>query len=491
MLPPSAPSGSFLSVAQNYRKEAFHALQECAHIESLRVVFAFLLSSLVNTPLDGNNAHLVASTLGTDTSEGIKAIETLLDSDISPFLVETGARQLFSLRYKLKRLQRKAAGKSHAQRDCHHDSSESSNAAPDNPCSRPDTSLMSAEDIEIFQLLSWLAVIVDTVTAAIYGRPPIISDEDSTVSLHVQTKTGVGICDAAVYQPAKRNTVSVWGDLFFHSGSQTCNFPPQVWPCSYERAAAVISDSAPVKLLLFRRLTRLQTLLYRGAEATQLENAIKDTIRLLRFWNHTYGPFVKEFMAHHGELAPRLQSWYVMIVGHWHLGVIIFANLIEEIDDVRLGLEDQRAERESSHYAYHLRKESSIAASDLAVLSLNESSRSTNEGQGFHKVFQGIGASVLLIEPWSNLFIRLFIHAAVTFYDEVSESRDDSHDFLTTGPDLRNDSLWRCRICTDALRCLGKISDVAHVAARTLSEGLEKAVLRQCLMEIERSNLGA
>lgn len=480
----SSSAGLSLSMIQNYRNEALYALQKCAHIESLRVAFSFLLFSLANPPLDETTMPLVVSSSKADTTGRIEAVQMLLDSDQEPFFVETGVRRLFSLRYKLKRLQRKETAKFYAQSDWRQGSPAIFSAASDSTKREPGTSLMSTEDHETFQLLSWLAVIIDTVTAAVHGRPPTISDEDSTVSLDVRRRPGTNSRDI-IHRPIQYGPVSLWEDLLFHSGCMIDALPVPTLQCSYDRAAAIICDSVPVKLLLFRRLTRIQTLLYRGTEADQLESAIEDTTRLLQFWIRTYGQFAKECMAHHGELPPRLQSWYVTIVGHWHLGAIFFARLIRDIDDARLGLESRRVERESTHYVYNLRKENAMAASDLARLSINGSSWTSSKGQGFHELFQGIQDGLLLTEPWANLLVRLFIQAAVIFLETLSENREGSPDVLAMNPHLHSDAQQCCLTCIDALRCLGQISDIAKFAAQALSEDLEKAVLTQCLVEID------
>ncbi|KAL1966019.1 hypothetical protein VTN77DRAFT_4959 [Rasamsonia byssochlamydoides] len=440
------------SVPERLWNEASHVLHEAANIESFRVIFAHIIFSLTQRPLDGgrnvhSNSLATPPSLPTDSTlqktPGLVELHELFDSDSAPLFLETAMRQMFSSRHKLTLVQRQGDGKSE---------------------------FLSAEDHETFNLLFWLGVMFDTLTAAMYQRPLVVSDEDSEINCAVVPRRQLldGHIDLdgwdfgfASHNARESTRRHVWGDLFLHK-------EVSVWPCSYEAAAETLSDAAPVKVLLFRRVTRLQTLVYRGVGPEQLEDAIQDTFQIYDYWNHTYGLFMLDCIAHHDSLPPRIQSWYVLIAGHWHLAAILLADTVESIDNARMGLESPRESRRATDLVSELKRENAVTISRLAQSSL----RGSRGGGEFHDVVINDGA--FLTEPWTAVLIRSFARAGYILLDRLTAYLPLSENTFT----FDEEALLQCRYCIDALWSLGKKSDMASVAARSLSNNLDETMIR-------------
>jgi hypothetical protein len=482
------------AVSERLWNEAFHVLHEAAGIESFRVVFAHLIFSLTQRPLNGEkqarSSMETPSSLPTDNLpqkiQGLVELRELFDRDPAPLFLEAAIRQMFSCRYKLTRFQRQGDHKSGS---------------------------LSTEDHETFNMLFWLGVMFDTLTAAIYQRPLVVSDEDSDIrcavvprsqplqaAIKLEDRIDLDGWDFERESNDPRGRAQhVWGDLFIHEEAAVAVAEGQLagknitrWPCSYEEAAETLSDSAPAKVLLYRRVTRLQTLVYRGAGPEQLEEAIRDTLRVYHCWNRTYGLFMLDCVAHHDDLPPRIQSWYVLLAGHWHLGAFLLADTIESIDKARMGLEVNRECRRAANLVSELKKENAIAVSRLAQSSLRRDS-SLRGGVEFHDAVKKDGA--FLTEPWTAVLINSFARAGYILLDRVitpqSETCSDEQEKIhfarrysastssSTGTlTFEKDAIQQCRFCIEALWALAKKCDMASVAARSLSNSFEETMIR-------------
>ncbi|KAJ9355370.1 transcriptional regulator family: Fungal Specific TF [Paecilomyces variotii] len=493
------PSTSERSAQENLWNQARQALESAAGIPSFRLVFANIIFSLTQRPLNIND-HLkmmadpsVAIRNGGHAARGLNGIRSpavaelheVFDNDSAPLFLETAMRQLFSFRYKLTIKQRQKSklpgdGENTSTKWSAHSispSSSSSQRRGDNPgTDQTSQNCLSPEDNETFNLLFWLGMMFDTLTAAMHKRPPVVTDEDSDIRCVTplsgpQTRGRSPGFYKEDWSPgmdrAEQKKQELWGDLFLRKRAvgQGANIPR--WPCPYKEAAETLSDAAPVKVLLFRRVSRLQTLVYRDASAESIEEAIQSTFWVYQHWNSTYRPFILDCMRNHDDLPPRIQSWYVVLAGHWHLAGMILADTLESIDEARLGLDSQRESRRAMDLFVTLRKENALAVSKLAQCSLQGKSSSFARCRQFH---DSVNEGAFLTEPWTAVLIRSFTKAGYILLDEVDMSLHVVH--LGNDP---SEQAWRqCRFCLDALWCLGSKSDMALLAARVLSNSLEK-----------------
>ncbi|KAL2011494.1 hypothetical protein VTN00DRAFT_4212 [Thermoascus crustaceus] len=544
-IPSQSTNDSERSVQETLWNQAFHALNDAAGIESFRVVFAHIIFSLTQRPLNvaqhleimnarrgrGCNCQRDTKDLNYSyqdagcqrcsdrASAGLAELHELFDSDKAPLFLETAVRQMFFYRHKLTRLQRQIATKRDSKKG-YNMSGSSIFPLPSPPpqCGRepaePRANLLNQDDYETFHLLFWLGVMFDTLTAAMYQRPLVVSDEDSAITSaipeeeHQPNNLKEDAIDLDGWNLASNMSQSsntpreqdLWGDLFLllnnsrgvPGGQQqpwlNCKIPR--WPCSYPEAAETLIDAAPIKVLLFRRVTRLQTLVYRGAGPDKIEEAIEDTLRVYQHWNSTFGLFILDCVAHHDDLPPRLQSWYVILAGHWHLAAMLMADVLEGIDDAGIGVESKSEARRASRLVAALKRENAFAVADLARRSMQGQTHDTSfsRAREFHHAVNG---RAFLTEPWTAVLIRSFARAGYILVDlldtdgskpvqqnipTVFPSKEAAAAVATASEKDESRIKARCISCVDALWCLSKKSDMAFLAARALSNSLEERI---------------
>ncbi|KAL2002492.1 hypothetical protein VTN02DRAFT_6667 [Thermoascus thermophilus] len=525
---PSTNNEPERSVQETLWNQAFHALNDAAGIESFRVVFAHIIFSLTQRPLNvaqhleimnarrGRACHCPRDPAGLDPAgcrrcgdgaAGLAELHELFDSDKAPLFLETAVRQMFAYRHKLRRLQRQMAAK--------RDGCSSMSPLPPSPPpqagrepAEPRVSLLNQNDYETFHLLFWLGVMFDTLSAAMYQRPLVVSDEDSAITSAVPAEAshpnylqadaidldGWNLASNMSQSSRTPREQDLWGDLFLllsnsrgvPGGQQqpwlSCKIPR--WPCAYSEAAEALIDAAPIKVLLFRRVTRLQTLVYRGAGPDQIEEAVEDTLRVYEHWNRTFGRFILDCVAHHDDLPPRLQSWYVILAGHWHLAAMLMADVLEGIADAGIGAESESEARRASWRVAALKRDNAFAVADLARRSMQGQTHDTSfsRAREFHHAING---RAFLSEPWTAVLIRSFARAGYILVDLLAADSSQPGPHMATAaaaatatPSERDDGgiQARCISCVDALWCLSKKSDMAFLAARALSNSLEERI---------------
>lgn len=442
--------GLVSSVAQHERSiretlwsQARRALSGSVGIPSFRVIFANIVFSLAQRPLD--------------VGENIE-VDDLLDNDCAPVFLETALRQMFTFRYKLTQLQRQMPEYLKQSRG-------------GIQISR-DPIMTNSEYGETFNLLFWLGVMFDTLSAAMHQRPPVISDEDSQIPcVTPPTPPLTNSVDLDGWTIASDHTWrkqdNLWGDLFLHKRAADQGARLVRWPFSYEEAAEMLSDATPVKVLLFRRITHLQKLIYRGARPEAVENTIQRTLLVYQHWNRVYRRFMLDCMANHQDLMPRVQSWYVILAGHWHLATMILADTVEAIDQAQLGLDSRHDYREAIDLVTTLRRENALMVSRLAQCSLSALDLPYAKLRDFH---DSVNEVAILTEPWTVVLIRCFTKAACFLLNEV-----DVAPRATNKWDSPDEHSWRhCGNCINALWVLGRKSDMAFLAARSLSNSLHR-----------------
>jgi hypothetical protein len=334
-----------------------------------------------------------------------------------------------------------------------------------------DPILTSQEHRTTLGLMFWLGVMFDTLSAAMYQRPLVVSDEDSQIASAspslVDSEDQIDLGGWNIPRNKIREKQDVWGDLFLRSSierQQSCQVQPR-WPCPYEEAASVLSEATPVKVLLYRRVTQLQTLVYRGASRDSLENVIQKTLLVYQHWDSTYQRFMLDCVTNHELLPPRIQSWYIILDGHWHLAAMLLADVLEGIDKRRLGSDAAREARQATHLVATLRMDNAFAVGGLARASIQE------QGPIMHPHFHdSLNEVAFLVEPWTAVLVHSFAKAGYISLENLDVSAD--HTIYTEC--LRQN----CEFCIYALQYLGRKSDMAFLVARDLSRSLELKLAR-------------
>ncbi|QDS77403.1 hypothetical protein FKW77_006264 [Venturia effusa] len=477
--------------------QARRALQDAAHIESFRVVFAHIIFGLTQKPMN-KNQHNAPSNRDQTAQEPVwsqvryfqdqlrekrhsgtgwqdledyrqleEDLESVIEHDGPPIFLEQGLRHMHVLRSKMNAVAistEKAGTSTHSRQTGSH------------------ANVLNHQDRKTIDLLYWLGVMFDTLSAAMHKRPLVISDEDSNVhantaysdklychevSDHItggrETTTST-LTDPA--SPASPASPDLWDTFFLLVQKTRVKCLPTRWPCSYEDAAAALSDAAPIKVLLFRKVTRIQTLLSRHVHQANLETAIEDALNIYRYWNSVYGPFILDCVAHHDQLPARVQSWYICLTGHWHLGVLLLADMIQTIDEGRIGLETHRRGRECSGAIRSLRLQSANALADLARCSCPREDSSFPDANEFHFV---VNKGAILTEPWTQVLIRVFSKAGAFLCAEAANIK-----FGIVPADSCREALRRSEHCVEALWYLGRKSDVAFLVANVLEKAWKR-----------------
>ncbi|KAH7371758.1 hypothetical protein BKA64DRAFT_649433 [Cadophora sp. MPI-SDFR-AT-0126] len=488
--------------------QAKRAIQDATHIESFRVVFAHIIFALTQRPLSidqhfpsprskvrrvssGNpyitltpesedNEQFDSGSDATDREDHSRLageIEDVIDRDGPPVFLEQGLRHIHALRCKVDEVK--------AQQLNSKDESRRTNQGVDSASAQ-----LTQEEKKTVDLLYWLGVMFDTLSAAIHKRPLVVSDEDSDIhrelplNSHFPRHHGVGRENSQV--PLKEqeipdrsmsaSTSKLWSVFFFQDQSLRNRSPPIRWPCSYQSAAAALADAAPIKVLLFRKVTRIQTLISRHVRGERLEGAIKDALHVYKYWNTLYGPFILDCVAHHDQLPVRIQSWYICLTGHWYLAVLLLADSIQNIDgDCQLGLESHRRRRESCGMVADLRRRTSHAVANLARCSCPREDASFQDASEFHFA---VNQGALLTEPWTQVLIRVFAKAGALLLADAAIGK-----YGTDSEKSCKQALECSESCVEALWYLGRKSDMAFLVAGVLKKALKD--VREKMVTVE------
>ncbi|KAJ5826577.1 hypothetical protein N7447_003340 [Penicillium robsamsonii] len=315
----------------------------------------------------------------------------------------------------------------------------------------------------------WLGVMFDTLSAAMYQRPLVVSDEDSEISSAsraiAEPEDQTGLDHWNIPNREIRRKQDVWGDLFLRSSMErqgSSQVQPR-WPCSYEEAASILSEATPVKVLLYRRVTQLQTLVYRGASPDEIENSIQKALLVCQRWDSTYQSFMVDCVTNHELLPSRIQSWYVILDGHWHLAAMLLADVLESIDKCRLGSDVAREARQATHLVATVRTNNALAVAGLARASIQ--GQDSFVERHFH---DSLSEVAFLVEPWTAVLVHSFAKAGYILLEDLDIPTD--HNVYTEC--LRQN----CDFLIRALQYLGRKSDMAFLVARNLSKCLKSKV---------------
>lgn len=393
----------------------------------------------------------------TDTSVSVM-LDHLAELEEPPLHLEAAVRHLFSWRSRIIKLDRQPSKAVFQDRQGHQ------RAVPFLPILHR----------KCFNMLFWLGIMCDTTSSAI-----IIPDEDSAIintSNASKDLKRFGHHPNSLYDMASSESANLWGDYLlkrndlYSSGDWILS-----WPCNPESAAATLCDATPIKVLSYRKVARLQTLSYRGASAEKLEDCIQESLKVLHQWNSTYGQFMNDCLHNLDQLPSRIQSWYVILICHWHLAGLLLADLIEAIDENGYGLDSQTTHRASNCFTLELRKEHAFAIASVARAASPCHTTSFPNSKEFHFA---VSEAALLTEPWTDILIRSFSKAAnILLLLLRKHNRNTSQcvpisdgDGSPDGPrELEANTVY----CIQALRVLARKSDMADLVAFVLSTELE------------------
>jgi hypothetical protein len=442
---------------RNMQKSLWHrankALCEASENVSFRVIFAGIIFSLTQRPIDSVD---VLQSMHSGQQSDLTSLYKILNLDGPSIFLDIALRKLHDHQRKFEDAKRDAAA---------------------NPLKSQASSQLLPIHIETFGLLYWLAVMFDTLSAAVNRRSFTICDIDSNFTCGDSfAKASTPLDDlpfdlngwsggSNTVKPSCVRELNIWGKYFLDQRSQVGDFRKQNvrWPCSYIDAASCLADAAPVKVLLFRRVAQLQGLFYQRASAEGIESGINAVMDVYSHWNNTYGLFIDDCVRHHEDLPTRIQSWYILLAGHWNLAVLIVSDLIKQLDDANMTMLFNRCRRQSEEFTRTLRLGAAFAVSDLGRNShYGNEDLSFSQSPDFH---HAVNKAALLTEPWTMVLVRSFGYAGAALADEVlSPQKPD--------PGKSQEARKRLQHCIDALWLLGKKSDMAMCAAQVLRQAV-------------------
>lgn len=431
--------------------QARKAIHEAANIESFRVVLAHIVFSLTQKP-GGNTErrtektyaaqshHSVKKGLDVDECDLMEELELTLNDDVPPLHLEQGLRLIHLLRSRMT-MAGALGGRRNKRPRCwkHLRASE-----------------LEAADRGTVDLLFWLCIVFDTLSSAMHKRPLVVSLEDSDLPAIESITRDYG-STPRTQRLSDPKTEDLWDELLVGRQHEQSKRPSARWPFSENEAASVLCEAAPIKVLLFRKVTRIQTLLSRHAQSETIEAAVHSALEVYGYWQKTYAPFLRDCIEHHANLTERVQSWHACLAGHWHLATLLLADLLDTIDETGVGCQARRRDRESLNFVTCFREENCRSLSDIAKCACLQQDRIMSRASS-DSFF--IGHGVLLTEPWSDVLIRAYAMAGATLLQTAAAP--------TASSAVQHDALKRADDCARALCFLGGRSDKASSAANML-----------------------
>ncbi len=496
--PTSRPNDPVLStdcermIQKTLWHEARKAIQATTEIDSFKVILAYMLFALTQRPVDENPKSAPDSSKDATSFEQRNSMRETSEEPVSaaapatqcadrtastptheewdpfqtseleglaspPVYLETAVRNLFSWRQKVERYRRM----------------RSKNKADDA------LAALALKDQQTFNILFWLGVMCDTTSSAITRRPLVIADEDCGMireklkSMSLNDNLGSQWPDSdPTDQQDDDDCEALWGKYLLDF-KPTGPRPLARWPCSFEEAALILQEAIPVKVLMFRKVGQLQTLAYRRNAPSKLEKCIEEALEVYQHWNATYGQFMLDCVAQHNQLPPHVQSWYVILDGHWHYGCLLLADKISQTDKEDRTMKVQRQLRATCSLIAELRKDNAHAIARIAEASLSEHGPSFRNNSEFHFACNG---SAILTEPWTDILVRAMGSACKIFINWLAAwhtPTDSMHDWVVKNT-LYDDLYLQAEICIQGMTLLGRKSDAANYTAEVFWKKLSK-----------------
>ncbi|ERS98294.1 hypothetical protein HMPREF1624_05078 [Sporothrix schenckii ATCC 58251] len=192
------------SIQRSLWQQARIALQDCADIESYRVVCAELIFSMTQRPWDEyefaelelttSNAQYGNGPLSADDGDGddgtndsgaearrrreaiLDKLNEIIDKDGPPIFIERAARKMHALKFKFDNHELGFLGE---QPPGSMPKNDRRNGRYTRDVTDPSSPYLGSEESQTVGLLFWLAVMFDTISASMTERPVVLADEES------------------------------------------------------------------------------------------------------------------------------------------------------------------------------------------------------------------------------------------------------------------------------------------------------------------------
>jgi hypothetical protein len=228
-------------------------------------------------------------------------------------------------------------------------------------------------------------------------------------------------------------------------------------------AARSIARSAPIKILIFRHVSYLQNILRRKEFGRSIEDAIWEATLVYRYWNTIYAPLYRDLVQNYASVYTRLRAWFVCIYIPWHLASLMLADIIEHVDENKLGVDENSETRARMNMVSRIRTSSTDELAELArVIAPGDGAEQLPEYH--HAVNEG----PLLTEPWTILLVRAFTKAALYHLDKAKDAKAQPWGGSGHPGMGAHDSVRKTEYCAKALASLGQKSAMSRHISRIL-----------------------
>ncbi|RJE24724.1 hypothetical protein PHISCL_02933 [Aspergillus sclerotialis] len=443
------------TLQQSSWDQARRALQDVSDLECYRVVFAELIFGLIQKPrpsyeYDERHSVVTEGTGSQGQSMKFSILPQVMDiiaQDGPPVFMERAARKIQALKFRF---------------EAHEAGSQAAFGAGSATHDEKIPRRLSMEERQTLSFLYWLTIMFDTVSSSLNVRPVVVSDEECE---HDAARESTG------YR-AKNPILSRRWELDLYAQDDLEKPSSLHWPCSYETAISAVSRSASVKVLLFRHVSYLQKALNKHVHGQAIEEIIRITMSVYRYWEKTHGAFFRDLTSNYESIPPRIKSWFPCIGIPWHLACFMLADLIDFVDENRLGLNGPRMERLDANMTAQIRMTSSIDMANVAAATIprDTGGMALKQLPDFHFA---VNESSLLTEPWTILFIRAFATASIFHLGEAEKLHKKQQYFILGHKNAElQASIARGENCVRALRFLGSKSGMAEAISKILSPSL-------------------
>ncbi|KAF5620319.1 regulatory alcR [Fusarium tjaetaba] len=275
-------------------KQARTALRQNTEIECFRIVYAEFVLGITERPEQRYNQDCNSqrddTCLPRDQHSVAHSIGHIMSHELPSMHLEQATRKVSALKYRfdMEELRLK---------------------------SRP-RDIYAVQRRRAVGFIYWLLVMFDTILSPLSKRPVVISDDHCMPDSTVNTED----------KPCRWKL-----DMFLRDDSE---MPQSLrWPCSEEVASRAMIKAAPIKVLLYRQLSYIQSALQKQSSIQNIIDATKGATTVCRYWDMTYASFFQGLLRGYDSASPKLKSWVVCIFTAWNLGTLVLADLSELVHE--------------------------------------------------------------------------------------------------------------------------------------------------------------
>lgn len=299
-----------------------------------------------------------------------------------------------------------------------------------------------------FKILFWLGIMCDTTLSVLNQTALIISDDDTMIPSNPTL-----------------HKVNFWGSALLKVRLRSLKLEN----VSISELEIIFQEVVPIKVLLWRKVGNLQKFLSQlDSDPATVESVINETIRIYQYWTSQYGDIFRDCVQKHSSLPFQIQSWYLVLGMGWHLGCLLMACYIEQLDKESIPEKLGSTLRTSSALASGLKKTSAYAVADLAEVSCISS-----PSKAVKHIHFALSGYAILTEPHPQKLDSALSIACEILLDwlrcwRIPADYEDSHQWWihnnTSSLELSRLSLN----CIDALKLVGKKSGITDHASKRL-----------------------